>query len=184
MAAAAAFPAEDRGEAAPLNPPNWGEVAAPESAAEVTSKASPSWGRLEGAVSAPRVLSPPLSLLPSFSARLCALCASPKSFTNLLQSGLSKTLSQPQLEIILMPAGECVFLGGEAFFSETALFSRLNGSFSAGNGTVFLRKRMPFFCQVTLPENSRCPYSYLPTADFCPPTSDSFQKTAPFLGEP
>ena len=38
-----------RREAAPLNPPNWGEVAAPDSAAEVTSKASPSWGRLEGA---------------------------------------------------------------------------------------------------------------------------------------
>ena len=38
-----------RREAAPLNPPNWGEVAAPDSAAEVTSKASPSWRRLEGA---------------------------------------------------------------------------------------------------------------------------------------
>ena len=78
MAAAAAFPAEDRGEAAPLNPPNWGEVAAPESAAEVNSKAFPSWGRLEGAVSAPRVLSSSLSLLPLLlcealrSLRLCA----------------------------------------------------------------------------------------------------------------
>ena len=36
-------------ETTPLNPPNWGEVAAQKSAAGVTSKASPSWGRLEGA---------------------------------------------------------------------------------------------------------------------------------------
>ena len=206
MAAAAAFPAENRGSEtmhkervgrekerapmvlrpqSPLNPPNWGEVAAQDSTAEVTSKASPSWWRLEGAVSAPRVLSLPVS---PFSLRDSALSAplreskvfykltAKRSFKN-LESTAARNYSHAR-------RGMCFFRGVEAFFSETALFSRLNGSFSEGNGAVFLRKQMPFFCLVTHSENPRCPYSYPPTADFCPPTSDSFQKTAPFLGEP
>ena len=178
-------PLRTGGRLPPSIPPNWGEVAAPESAAEVTSKASPSWGRLEGAVSAPRVLSSSLSLLPLLLCEALRSLRESKVFYKLTAKRSFKNLeSTAARNYSHARRGMCFFRGVEAFFSETALFSRLNGSFSEGNGAVFLRKQMPFFCLVTHSENPRCPYSYPPTADFCPPTSDSFQKTAPFLGEP